>query len=133
MKHARGSQRPEEPVSHDPHLAKRVLLRAGEVAGILQLAHCRLPAGRGVTPHAHERMTEVFVVVRGRGWAIVGRRRLRLERMDCVVIEPGERHRVQAAPDSALELVYFGLPRGRSVRRSSEANSVAARRTRRAI
>ncbi len=111
MKHVRSALRPLEPVSHDPELLKRVLLRAGEVAGMFQLAHCRLPAGCGTSPHAHSDMTEVFIVVGGRGSATVGTRRVRLEQFDCVVVGPGERHRLRAASDSALELLYFGLPR----------------------
>lgn len=78
---------------------------------MLQLAHVRLPPGCGTSPHAHSDMTEVFIVVVGRGSATVGRRRVRLERFDCLVVEPGERHRLRAAADSALELLYFGLHR----------------------
>lgn len=110
MKHVRSARRPLEPVSHDPELRKRVLLRAGEVAGVLQLAYCRLPPGHSITPHVHGDMTEVFIVVGGRGSATVGRRRVWLERFDCIVVGPGERHRFRAASDSAFELLYFGLP-----------------------
>ncbi|MCX7818085.1 MAG: cupin domain-containing protein [Kiritimatiellae bacterium] len=109
MKRVRFRRVRGEAVSHDPALVKRVLLRAGEVEGVLQLAHCRLPPGRSTSAHVHRDMTEVFLAVAGRGWAACGRRRVRLEPFDCVVIHPGATHRLGAARDSALELIYFGV------------------------
>lgn len=119
MKRMRWSRCAVEPVSHDPNLRKRVLLRCGDVTGLLQLAHCRLPAGSGTTAHVHEDMTEIFVVVGGRGRAVVGTRNVRLEQYDCIVIEPGERHRIVADSGAALSLIYFGVPSSSPVRSTS--------------
>lgn len=109
MRRVRLDSLPEEGVSHDPELRKRVLLRRGEVPHLTALSRAVLRPGQAATPHAHADMHEVFWVAAGRGEARVAGEALPLEPGDCLVVEPGEEHTVACAGDDELVLLYFGI------------------------
>lgn len=113
------SSAPAEPVSHDAAIVKRVLLRAGTVANLMQLAESRLAAGQSTTPHAHADMAEVFLATTGAGEVRVDGRAYPLEAGTCVVVEPGEVHQIVNTGAAELVLLYFGLldPRSAEARR----------------
>lgn len=100
---------PEEGVSHDPALTKRVLLRGGEVPHLAQLARTRLAPGQSTTPHAHAGMHEVFLVQSGAGELLIEGTPHPLHPGVCAVVEPGEVHEIRCNGEEELELVYFGL------------------------
>lgn len=109
MRLVRLDEVPEEGVSHDPALRKRVLLRRGEVPHLTALSRATLRPGQAATPHAHADMHEVFWVVAGRGEARVGCETLPLEPGVCLVVEPGEEHTVACTGADELVLLYFGV------------------------
>lgn len=100
---------PEEGVSHDPAIAKRVLLRGGEVPHLAQLARTRLSPGQSTSPHAHADMHEVFLVQSGAGELVVDGAVHPLTPGTCAVVEPGEEHVLRCTGPEALELLYFTL------------------------
>jgi quercetin dioxygenase-like cupin family protein len=57
---------PEEGVSHNPEIKKRVLLRRGDVPHLTNFSRSRLAPGQTVSAHAHASLHEVFYVERGR-------------------------------------------------------------------
>jgi mannose-6-phosphate isomerase-like protein (cupin superfamily) len=109
MRIVRLEEVPEEGVSHDPELRKRVLLRRGEVPHFTALSRATLRPGQAATPHAHADMHEVFWVESGRGEARVAGATLPLEPGVCLVVEPGEEHAVACAGDEDLVLLRFGI------------------------
>lgn len=111
MKLVRRRSLRRERVSHDPRLRKLRWLERGAVPGMVQLAATTLPGGYATRSHAHADMWEVFLVLSGSGWATVDRCRVPLQAGDCLVIEPGEIHRLRARPGGRLRLLYAGLVR----------------------
>jgi mannose-6-phosphate isomerase-like protein (cupin superfamily) len=100
---------PDEPVSHDPTIRKRVWLRAGALPHVTQLAQARLAPGQVAPAHAHADLHEVFVVEAGLGVARVDGRPYPLGPGVCVAIEPGEMHEIACTGTEPLVLLYFGL------------------------
>jgi len=99
----------EQPVSHNPAIAKRVLIAAGEIPGLTNLSQAVLKHGQRADRHIHQEMYEVFIVRHGSGVIEVDEVRHPLQRDDCVVIEPGESHEISNPNDEDLVLLYFGL------------------------
>lgn len=108
MRISRLSDLPAEPVSHDPAIAKRVMLRRGVVPGVTAFSQARIPAGEATSAHAHADMWEVFLVEEGSGAARVDGEEHPLGPGTCLLVEPGERHALTAGPDGLL-LTYFGV------------------------
>ena len=83
---------PREPVSHNPAIEKRVLLRAGMLPPVMQFAEARFAPGQVAPAHAHADMAEVFLVTSGAGTITIDGRAYALATGACVAIEPGEVH-----------------------------------------
>ena len=109
MRRVRLDEVPEEGVSHDPELRKRVLLRRGEVPHLTAFSRAVLRPGQGTTAHAHPDMHEVFWVGAGRGEAGGGERTVPLEPGVCLLVGPGEEHALACAGGDDLVLLYFGI------------------------
>ena len=100
---------PPEPVSHNPAILKRVLLRAGQLPPVTQFAQATFAPGQVAPAHAHADMAEVFLVQAGRGTVTVDGVARRLGAGECVAIAPGERHELANDGDEPWVLVYFGV------------------------
>lgn len=109
MKRVELAALPEVPIAHHPDILKRVLLAKGEVPHLAQLASARLAPGQIATGHVHDGMWEVFLVEGGEGVMRIDGRTEALAAGTCIVVEPGERHEVEATGGAPLVLVYFGL------------------------
>lgn len=111
MKRSSLDEAPFEPVSHDPDLKKQVLLREGVLPGIRYVSHIVLAPGSRAGEHAHPEGSEVFYCVRGEVRFRVGGRDLALGAGQFLVVEPGERHSIEDAPEEAEMLYFFVLAR----------------------
>lgn len=100
------------PVSHDSAIEKRVLLAAGMVPAITQLATTSIAPRTATHRHSHRDMAEVFVVLDGKARAQIGDRDLSLDPGDCLVVEPGEMHMLVNIGAVDLRLLYFGVRTG---------------------
>ncbi len=103
MKLVRISELPLEPVSHDPELKKRVLLR--EVGTLEALSHIVLPKGSRASLHSHRDLYEVFYIIRGRIVFVVEGRECELGAGTVLAIEPGEEHEIRDVKEES-EMVY---------------------------
>lgn len=112
MKYAHLNHLPSVPVSHDPAIQKRVVLRAGELPHLTQFAQAVLQPGQCVPAHVHADMSEVFWVVAGAGEMGVGDRALALNPGTCVAVEAGESHWLVNTGAEDLVLTYFGIATG---------------------
>ncbi len=91
------------------------------------MAAASIPAGRRTSPHVHEDMWEVFLVLAGGGQARVGRQSVPLAAGDCLVVEPGEAHWLAADARRRLKVFYLGL----APEAARRAQARPARRSRR--
>jgi quercetin dioxygenase-like cupin family protein len=86
------SSTPEQSVSHDPDIKKRVFLKDGDVPGILQWATTTIGPGMTVSDHKHDDAREIFQVVEGSLEATVNGNQYALHEGDLLVVDPGEQH-----------------------------------------
>jgi len=99
----------EGRVSHNPAIAKSIILRNGQLPGLTGFARAQFPPGETAHRHAHPDMAEVFYVLSGRGVMRVDDSELPLEPGMSIAVEPGETHEISSAHDAGLELLYFGI------------------------
>ncbi|MFL6228038.1 MAG: cupin domain-containing protein [Pyrinomonadaceae bacterium] len=100
---------PEEGVSHDPQIKKRVLLRRGDLPHLTNFTRSRLAPGQVARAHAHADMHEVFYVESGDGVMKIDIAELRLAGGVCVAVAPGEHHEIRNTGATDLVLLYFGV------------------------
>ena len=100
---------PEEGVSHDPEIRKRVLLRRGDVPRLTNFSRATFLPGQAARAHSHPNMSEVFFVERGAGVIRVDGAEQALAPGVCVAVSPGEEHEVSNTGGGELVLLYFGV------------------------
>lgn len=100
---------PEEGVSHDPEIRKRVLLRRGDVSRLTNFSRATFLPGQAACAHSHTNMSEVFFVERGAGVIRVDGAEHALAPGVCVAVSPGEEHEVVNTGGGELVLLYFGV------------------------
>lgn len=101
------SNLPEEGVSHNPEIKKKVILKVGEVPHLVSLSQACLKPGQVVGYHAHDDVYEIFLVERGKGIFCVGKNEYQIEKGVCITVEPGEVHDIKNISSSDLVLNYF--------------------------
>ncbi len=102
---------PREGVSHDPQIAKQVLLRRGEVPHLNAFSRATLAPGQSARRHAHEDMFEVFFVEAGTGEMRIDAATHQLAPGTCIMVEPREQHEITNTGSADLVLIYFGVVR----------------------
>jgi quercetin dioxygenase-like cupin family protein len=100
---------PVEGVSHDPDIAKQVMLRRGDVPHLTNFSRASLLPGQVARAHRHRDMFEVFFVESGAGTITIDGAERGLEAGVCIAIEPGEEHEIRNSGSTPLALLYFGI------------------------
>ncbi|WP_088892601.1 cupin domain-containing protein [Leptolyngbya ohadii] len=100
---------PLEPVSHNPAIQKKVMLRFGDLPHLTNFSQARFAPGQVAPAHAHADMCEVFFVESGRGEIEVNQQIYPLAAGGCVAVEQGEVHEVRNTGSKELVLTYFGI------------------------
>jgi quercetin dioxygenase-like cupin family protein len=100
---------PQEAVSHNPEIKKKVMLRLGDLPHLTNFSQARFAPGQTASAHAHEDMCEVFFVESGMGEIRIDGTTYPLHPGSCVAVEPGEVHEVVNNGATELVLTYFGL------------------------
>ncbi len=98
---------PEEGVSHDPQLLKKVMIRGGEVPHVKQFARLWMAPGDVAHAHAHAAEYEIVFVESGEGIVRVNGRRIRIAEGTCVIFELRETHEITNPGPGDLVLIYF--------------------------
>jgi quercetin dioxygenase-like cupin family protein len=98
-----------QPVSHDPQIQKQVMLQRGDAPHLTNFSQACLKPGQAVTEHLHPDMGEVFFVQSGQGTLEVMGKPYSLSPGTCVLVEPGERHRLINTTDCDLVVIYLGI------------------------
>ncbi len=109
MKQVQLAAQPEQPVSHNPEIRKRVLLRAGDLPHLTNFSQARFAPGQVASAHAHADMSEVFWVESGQGTIWVEGQAYPLTPGSCLAVEAGEQHEIANTGTTELILTYFGL------------------------
>jgi quercetin dioxygenase-like cupin family protein len=99
----------EEPVSHNPAIKKKVMLRLGDLPHLTNFSQARFAPGQVAAAHVHRDMCEVFFVEAGTGVIQINGQDYALQPGVCIAVEPGEVHEVTNAGPDDLVLTYFGL------------------------
>ncbi|MDF5711834.1 MAG: cupin domain-containing protein [Nostoc sp. S4] len=100
---------PEEAVSHNPEIKKKVMLRYGDLPHLTNFSQARFAPGQTAPPHAHQDMCEVFFVEVGSGVIHIDGKEYPLLPGNCVAIELGEIHEIVNTGSTELVLTYFGF------------------------
>ncbi|MBH8563477.1 cupin domain-containing protein [Nostoc sp. CENA67] len=100
---------PEESVSHNPEITKKVMLRFGDLPYLTNFSQARFSPGQTASAHAHQDMCEVFFVQAGAGVIRVDSKEYPLLPGNCIAIEPGKVHEIINSGSDELVLTYFGL------------------------
>ncbi len=102
-------QLPEEQVSHNPEIKKKVMLRLGDLPHLTNFSQAHFAPGQVASAHAHQDMCEVFFVEAGEGMITIDGQPYPLYPGTCVAVEVGETHEVANTGTQELVLTYFGL------------------------
>lgn len=98
------------PVSHDPQLMKRVLLRSSDTRSNLKmLNHARMEPGQSFSAHAHPTMEEVFYFLEGQGEFRLGDEHFAVQAGDCVLVDIATLHACTNTGLGPLVFLAFGV------------------------
>jgi len=100
---------PEEGVSHDPQLRKKVIIGSGELPHLNKFAQARFAPGQIAHAHSHDDFYEIFLIESGGGMITVDGIEHPISEGMCVVFEPKEVHEVVNNNSQELVITYFGL------------------------
>lgn len=84
---------PYEPVSHDPRLKKKVLIK-DILPSISTISHIILEPGNVVAEHTHYDFFEIFYCMSGSVIFSIKRSRIPIEKGSLLIIEPNEPHAI---------------------------------------
>lgn len=109
MKYTCLNQLPQQEVSHNPAIKKKVMLKMGDLPHLTNFSQARFAPGQIAAAHAHQDMSEVFFVETGEGIITIDGQEYNLQPGTCIAVEPGEVHEVKNTGKTELVLTYFGL------------------------
>jgi mannose-6-phosphate isomerase-like protein (cupin superfamily) len=100
---------PEQAVSHNPEIKKRVMLSPYELPHITNFSQAVFTPGQMAIAHAHDTMYEVFYIEAGEGIIRIDGEDYPLTPGTCVVVEPKERHEVLNNGQNNLVMTVLGI------------------------
>lgn len=103
------NQIPEQEVSHNPAIKKKVMLSLGDLPHLTNFSQACFAPGHVAGGHSHADMCEVFFVESGWGNMAINGTDYELKPGVCIAVEPGEVHEVTNIGNTDLILTYFGL------------------------
>jgi quercetin dioxygenase-like cupin family protein len=109
MKQGTLNHLPDQPVSHNPDITKRVLFTHGEIPAVTQYSQASLLPGQIAPAHAHADMYEVFLCLSGTGSIVIDGDTYELTPGHFYLCEPGEMHEIVNDGQDVLELLQLGV------------------------
>lgn len=100
---------PQQQVSHNPEIIKKVMLDNQDLPHLTNFSQATFAPGQVASAHAHQDMYEVFFVSAGQGIMQIDRQKHDLTPGVCIAVETGETHEVINTGTEALVLTYFGI------------------------
>ncbi|MDY6952442.1 MAG: cupin domain-containing protein [Thermodesulfobacteriota bacterium] len=120
MKVIRSTELEYVPASHEdpisPGALKKVLLQKDDLMeGRVQMINwALLPVGKAFTPHYHQDMEEVFIVIQGHAKITVGEEEAIIGPGDAVVIPMGTVHKMENTGEENVEYFAMGVSKGKN-------------------
>ncbi len=109
MKYISLEKIPEQSVSHNPDIKKKVMLNHCDIPHLTNFSQAKLSPGQVSKAHFHHNMWEVFFVEAGVGTIRVNHQSYPLHKGSCVTVEPGEIHEIINTGVNELIVTYFGV------------------------
>lgn len=109
MKLTHLNELPEQSVSHNPEIKKRVMLTPFEFPNITNFSQAIFTPGQVASSHTHETMYEVFYIESGEGKIRINNEEYCLKQGTCVVVEPREVHEIINDGSSNLVMTVLGF------------------------
>ena len=103
---------PQQKVSHNPEISKKVMLDKGDLPHLTNFSQATFAPGQTAIAHAHQDMSEVFFVSAGIGKIKIDEVEYSLAPGVCVAVEVGETHEIVNTGAENLVLTYFGIVNG---------------------
>lgn len=106
------------PAAHEdpanPGVFKKVLLKKGDLikGEIAMVNWCRIPPQKSFTPHYHESLEEVFIIISGQVTAKVDGVEAKLQAGDALVTSIKETHQMTNESDQEVLMIAFGITTG---------------------
>lgn len=100
---------PQQRVSHNREITKKVMLSNQDIPHLTNFSQAIFTSGQTASAHAHQDMYEVFFVSGGQGIMRVEGKEYDLTPGVCIAISKGETHEVVNTGTDNLILTYFGL------------------------
>jgi mannose-6-phosphate isomerase-like protein (cupin superfamily) len=98
------------PVTHDPQLLKRVLLKDTDTRSNLKmLNHTAMEPGQSFRSHSHPTMEEVFYFLSGEGVFTLGEETTKVSAGDCVYVPIATVHACTNIGLDPLVFLAFGI------------------------
>ena len=110
------------PASHEnqqtPSVWKKVLMQKGDLLdGRAQMVNwCRMEPGKAFSPHYHEDMGEIFLILKGKAMIRIGEATAEIKSQEAVVIPPREVHEMKNTGEEDLEYLAMGISLGQGGR-----------------
>lgn len=109
MKITNLSNLPQQSVSHNPEITKKVMLSKGDLPHLTNFSQATFAPGQIAIAHSHRDMSEVFFVNSGVGVIRIDQQEYDLVPGVCVSVEIGEIHEIINTGTENLILTYFGI------------------------
>ena len=100
---------PQQTVSHNPEITKKVMLSNKDLPHLTNFSQATFAPGQVANAHAHQDMCEVFFVSAGSGVIRIDGREYDLTSGIYVAVEPEETHEIINTGTINLILTYFGI------------------------
>lgn len=100
---------PEQGVSHNARIRKRVIVGKGELGRVTHYSRAIFPPGEKAGSHLHNDMAEVFTVESGCGEIRINDVAYVFSTGMAVLVEPGEVHEIINTGRAELVVTYFGV------------------------
>jgi mannose-6-phosphate isomerase-like protein (cupin superfamily) len=85
---------PNQSVSHNREIQKKVMIAVNEIPHLTNFSQATFTPGQKAIAHAHDTMYEIFYIESGAGLVRVNGVEYAVKKGSCLVIEPKESHEV---------------------------------------
>lgn len=109
MKITNANNLPQQAVSHNPEITKKVMLSGNDLPHLTNFSQATFAPGQVAIAHSHQDMSEVFFVSAGTGIIRLDETEYSLTPGVCVAVEVGETHEIINTGSKDLILTYFGI------------------------
>lgn len=103
------------PASHEdpknPGALKKILLKREDLpSGRIQMINwAKIPKGKTFTPHFHEKMIEVFIIMSGKVKVKIDQQKAVLGKGDMVIAMEGQVHTFENISDEDVDYIAMGI------------------------